>query len=163
MADDPGGVAGDGSTDDDAVTNGDREPPKDDDAVTNGDVSARIADLSRRARRDRERFEPPSDLPDEETALGFLLDGVAEVVGLYVEARTGEFVRFDDEEFAALERAMNEWLELYAECYGVDLEAEFTVREAAELLVDTHSIRETALLLTGVPDRDRRTAWSAGE
>ena len=143
MADDPGGSDDDGPSDD--------------------EVSVRIAELSRRARRDREQFEPPADPPDEERALGYLLDGVAEAVGVYVAARTGEFVRFDDEEFADLERAMNDWLELYAACYGVDLEADFTVREAAELLVDTHSIRETALLLTGVPDRDRRTAWSAGE
>ena len=167
MADDPGRVDdepsnGDGTADDDTLSNGDPERTEVDES-TNGDLSARIADLSRRARRDRAQFEPPSDPPDEDTALGYLLDGVGAAVGLYVEARTGEFVRFDDEEFADLERAMNDWLELYAACYGVDLEAEFTVREAAELLVDTHSIRETALLLTGVPDRDRRTAWSGGE
>jgi hypothetical protein len=124
------------------------------------DLSDRIAELSERARRDRESFEPPVDPPDEETALEYLVDGVGDVVGLYIEARTGELVRFDDAEFAMLERALNDWLDLYAACYGVDLEASFTVREAAELVVDTHSIRETAILLTNVPDRDRRKPWS---
>lgn len=123
------------------------------------DFSERIAALSERARRDREAFEAPTDPPDEERALSYLTDGVGDVVGLYVEARTGEQVRFDEAEFALLERALNDWLELYAACYGVDIEASFTVREAAELLVETHSIRDTALLLTNVPDRDDAKAW----
>ena len=126
------------------------------------DVSDRIAELSERARRDREEFEPPPDPPDEAAALGYLTDGVGSVVGLYVDARTGEKVRFDEAEFALLERALNDWLELYAACYGVDIDAAFTVREAAELLVDTHSIRDTAMLLTQVPERDTAEAWSRG-
>jgi hypothetical protein len=124
------------------------------------DVPGRIADLSERARRDRETFDPPPDPPDEEAALGYLTDGVGKVVALYIEARTGENFRFDDAEFALLERALNDWLELYAACYGSDLEGTYTVREAAELLVDTHSIRETAVMLTHVPERDHREAWS---
>jgi hypothetical protein len=126
------------------------------------EVSQRIAELSERARRDREAFEAPSEPPDEEAALGFLTDGVGDVVALYIEARTGEQVRFDDAEFALLERALNDWLELYAACYGTDLEGAYSVREAAELLVDTHSIRETAVLLTHVPERDREQAWPHG-
>jgi hypothetical protein len=124
-----------------------------------GEFSDRIAELSERARRDREAFDAPLDPPDEDAALEYLVDGVGDVVGLYIEARTGEQVRFGDAEFAMLERALNDWLDLYAACYGVDLDASFTVREAAELLVDTHSIRETAILLTNVPDRDRREPW----
>ena len=118
-----------------------------------------VAELSERARREREAFEPPPEPPDEEAALEYLTDGVGKVVALYIEARTGEPFRFDDAEFALLERAMNDWLELYAACYGTDLEATYTVREAAELLVDTHSIRETAVLLTHIPERDRRATW----
>ena len=95
------------------------------------DVSDRVAELSERARRDRVAFEAPSDPPDEAAALEFLTDGVGDVVALYIQARTGETVRFDDAEFALLERALNDWLELYAACYGTDLEATFTVREAA--------------------------------
>ena len=126
------------------------------------DVSERIAGLADRARRDREAFEPPPDPPDEPAALEYLTDGVGAVVGLYVDARTGEKVRFDEAEFALLERALNDWLELYAACYGIDIDGSFTVREAAELLVDTHSIRDTAMLLTGVPERDTAEAWSHG-
>jgi len=125
-------------------------------------VSDRIAELSEAARRDREGFEAPQDPPDEEAALEYLTDGVGQVVALYIDARTGEQVRFDDAEFALLERALNDWLELYAACYGTELEGAYSVREAAELLVDTHSIRETAVLLTQVPDRDRSQAWSHG-
>jgi len=126
------------------------------------DVSDRVAELSERARRDRVAFDAPSDPPDEEAALEFLTDGVGDVVALYIQARTGEKVRFDDAEFALLERALNDWLELYAACYGTDLDGAYSVREAAELVVDTHSIRETAVLLTHVPDRDRGQAWSHG-
>lgn len=124
------------------------------------DISDRIATLSARAERDREAFELPSDPPDEERALAYLVDGAGDAVGLYIEARTGENVRFDNAEFRLLERAFNDWLELYARCYGVDLETSFTLREAAELVVETHSIRETALLLTHVPERDSSKAWS---
>lgn len=122
----------------------------------------RIAELSEHARRDREAFEPPSTPPDEAAAVAYLTDGVGEVIGLYIEARTGEMVRFDKAEFALIERALNDWLELYAACYGVDIEADFTVREAAELLVETHSLRETASLLTRVPERDTGQQWVHG-
>ena len=124
------------------------------------DVSEHIAELSDRARRDRAAFEAPADPPDEAAALEYLTEGVGDVVALYIDARTGEGVRFDDTEFALLERAMNDWLELYAACYGRDLEGAYSVREAAELVVDTHSIRETAVLLTHVPERDRSQAWA---
>lgn len=121
-----------------------------------------ISDLAERARRDRERFSPPTDPPDEQSALRYLTEGVGDVVRLYIEARTGEKTRFDTVEFALLERALNDWLELYAACYGVDLDASFTVREVAELLVETHSIREAVLLLTCVPERNRSESWSTG-
>lgn len=123
------------------------------------DVSERIETLAERARRDREAFEPPSNPPDEEAAMTYLTEGVGEVVALYIDARTGEMVRFTDAEFVLLEQALNDWLELYAACYGANLDGVFTVREVAELVVDTHSIRESALLLTGIPDRDRGEAW----
>jgi hypothetical protein len=119
----------------------------------------RIAELSERARRDREAFAPPTDPPDEDAALGYLVDGVGDTVGLYIEARTGEMVRFGEAEFALLQRALNDWLELYARCYGLELELDVTVREAAELVVETHSLRETAMLLTGVPERDAGQQW----
>ena len=114
----------------------------------------RIHDLADRATKDCAAFEEPSDPPDEEQAMEFLQDGVGPAVSLYVEARTGGLmVHFPPDEYHALEGAINDWLELYAACYGVDVDANVTVREAAELLVDTHNIKDVAQILTGVPDR----------
>jgi hypothetical protein len=118
------------------------------------DPEERIETLARRARRDREAFVPPSDPPATEEATTYLREGVGPAVALYVEARTGdELVRFDPAAFERLEEAMNTWLELYAACHGAEIDAAFTVREAAELLVETHNVRHAAELLTRVPDR----------
>lgn len=117
------------------------------------DHSARIDELAERARRDRERFDPPEDPPDPDRAMEFLREGFGQAVLVYVDGRTDGWVRFGEEEFERLEAAMNEWLELYAECFGREITAEFTVREAAELLLETHNIRDVAQLLTHVPAR----------
>lgn len=110
----------------------------------------RIETLAARAREERERFEPPGD-PDER-ALSYLREGLWPVLSEYIEARSnGE--RLPAADHAALENALNRWLSLYARCYGVDIDAEFAVREAAEVFVDTHDIRDTAQLLTDVPAR----------
>lgn len=114
----------------------------------------RIADLAAEARRARESFEAPTAPPDEDRAVACARDGLGDVVALYVEARLeDEPVRFSAEEFDQLHRATNDWLAQYAGCYGVDVDPEATVRRAAELLVETHDVVETATLLTGVPDR----------
>lgn len=124
----------------------------------------RIADLARRAERDRAAFEPPADPPDEEQALRYLREGAGPAIALYAEARTGgEQVRFEQEAFAALESAMNDWLELYAACHGTDIDAEFTVREAAEILIRTENVRHTAEVLTKVPEREARPDASPAE
>lgn len=118
------------------------------------DYRDRIEALAARADSDRAGFEPPDDPPDEVRAMAFLREGVGPAVWCYVEGRTGgRMVRFDAEAFDALEGAMNDWLELYAACYGVDVDAEFTVRSAAELLLETRNVRDVAQLLTGVPER----------
>jgi hypothetical protein len=102
---------------------------------------------------DREQFSPPTDPPDEAKAMDFLREGAGPAISLYVEARTGGLmVHFPPEEYEALEGAMNTWLELYAACFGVDIEADWTLREAAELLVDTHNVRDVAVVLTRVPE-----------
>ena len=118
--------------------------------MNEADAGERIADLAARARADRESFEPPGDPPDEERAMEYLREGAGEAVWLYVEARVEGFVHISPGEFDKLEGAMNEWLELYAACYGVDMDADFTVRTAAELLIETHNIRDTAAMLTRV-------------
>ena len=90
----------------------------------------------------------------------YLQRGVAEIVSLYVEGRTGEYADFNDVEMALMERALNDWLTLYARCYGTEIDAAFTVREAAELVVETHNLMDTAQLLTSVPDRDPTRNWN---
>lgn len=124
--------------------------------MTHSEYWDRIAANADRARRARERFEPPEDPPDEQRALEFLREGLGPLVATYVEARTGggEPVAFSEVEFTLLQRALNDWLELYARCYGVTLDAQFTVREAAELLVETHNVHDVARALTKVPGRN---------
>lgn len=121
------------------------------------DYRDRIAALAERAAADHRAFDPPADPPDEERAVEFLREGVGDAVSCYVGARTGEFAPLDDEEMALLERAVNDWLELYARCHGTEIDAEFTVREVAELVVDTYDLADTAQLLTGVPERHHAT------
>ncbi|WP_255168008.1 hypothetical protein [Natrononativus amylolyticus] len=121
----------------------------------------RIAALERAAERDREAFA--ADAAEPADAPAYLREGAGPAIWLYVEARTGgRLVPFSEAEFSALEGAMNDWLELYARCHGVSLEAEFTVREAAELLLETRNVFDTAQLLTRVPDRTRETEPARG-
>lgn len=113
----------------------------------------RIDALAEQARRDLESFEPPSSPPDEERAMEFLRSGVGPAVGIYIDAHTGgDHVRFPPTELERLDRAMNDWLVLYARCYGVEIESEFSIREVAALVMETHDIKDTAQLLTQVPD-----------
>jgi hypothetical protein len=114
----------------------------------------RIEDLADRATADCAAFEPPADPPDEQQAMSYLRDGAGPAVSLYVEARTGGLmVHFSPDQYHALENAMNDWFELYAACYGVDVDADIALRKAAELLIDTHNIKDVAQILTGVPER----------
>lgn len=90
----------------------------------------------------------------EEAALVAARDGLGPVVALYVEARTGDdWVRFSETEMERLHRATNDWLAVYARCRGVDVDPDVTVREAAEVLIDTHDITDVAALLTGLHRR----------
>jgi hypothetical protein len=114
----------------------------------------RIRELADQATEDCAAFDPPETVPDEERAMTYLREGAGPAVSIYVEARTGgQMVHFPPDEYHALEGAMNAYLDLYGACYGVDIEPEFTIREAAELLVDTHNIKDVAQILTGVPER----------
>ncbi|MFB6309856.1 MAG: hypothetical protein ABEH64_01610 [Salinirussus sp.] len=113
----------------------------------------RIHDLADRADADRADFSPPADPPDADAAMEYLRDGAGPAIALYIEARTGgQMIHFPPEEYHALEGAMNTWLELYAACYGVEIESDRTLREAAELMIDTHNIRDVAAVLTHVPE-----------
>lgn len=126
----------------------------------------RIAALARRAERERasidseRRRDPDADgsdgegAVDSERATRYLREGAGEAIAVYVDGRTGgRRVPFSEPELAALEGAMNAWLECYALEYGVCLDADFTVREAAELLLATRNVHDVGRLLTGVPAR----------
>jgi len=121
--------------------------------MTDPALARRIDDLAASAERDRTDFSPPTDPPEPERAMHYLREGFGQAVWCYVDARTNGFDQIDPAEFETLEEAMNAWLELYARCYGHDIVAEFTVREAAELLLETHNVRDTAQVLTHVPER----------
>ena len=114
----------------------------------------RLADLAGAARETRREFDAPASPPDEERAMELLRTGFGPTVALYVEARTADRdVVFSAAELSLFHRAVNDWLDLYARAYGVDLEADVTVREAAQALLDTHHVGDTAQLLTRVPPR----------
>jgi hypothetical protein len=113
----------------------------------------RIHALADRADGHRAHFTPPASPPARKRAIQLLRQGAGPAVSLYVEARTGDrMVHFPPAEYHALEDAMNTWFELYAACYGVDLEADWALREAAQLLIDTHNIKDVAEKLTHVPE-----------
>ena len=117
----------------------------------------RIAALARRAERERTVLERADAPPHSDAPERYLREGAGQAIWLYVEARTGgRMVPLSAPELEALRTAMNRWFECYARCYGVDLEAEFTVREAAELLLQTRNIDDVGQLLTGVPERRSR-------
>ncbi|MFP9191158.1 hypothetical protein [Natronosalvus vescus] len=120
-----------------------------------GQYGSRIAALERQAERDHQTLADGTCDADPERARSYLREGVGPAVWIYVEARTGGRRRYiSPAEFDALERAMNRWFECYAACHGVDLEAEYTVREVAELLLETRNIHDVGELLTGVPVSD---------
>lgn len=125
--------------------------------MTDPELAGRIDELATSARRDREAFTPPDDPPDEERAMTYLREGFGQAVWCYVDARTNGFDQIDPDDFSTLEGAMNEWLGLYASCYGYEIEADATIRKAAELLLETHNVRDTAQVLTHVPGRDDPT------
>lgn len=129
--------------------------------VTDGDEGVRhsgyvhrIRDLADEARVTRESFDAPHPDEADERALQYARDGVGPVVALYIEARTAAWdVEFSGEELRLLHRALNDWFDLYARCYGVDLDASFSVRETAEVLLKTHNVHDTVQLQTCLPPR----------
>ncbi|WP_135662974.1 hypothetical protein [Halorhabdus rudnickae] len=113
----------------------------------------RIAALAERAGRARSGFLPPEEPPARDRALEYLRDGVGPAVALYQEASIDGAETLSPPESRRLDCVFEEWIELYAACYGVHLDVEASVAEAATLLGDGRSLRETARRLTGVPER----------
>jgi hypothetical protein len=118
-------------------------------------VAREVEALASRAEADREAFETPDDPPEVEEAHTYLREGAGQAIWLYVEGRTGgRYTEFSPEAFSRLEGAMNEWFSLYAACYGVETDPEVSIRTAAEALIDTENVHDTARILTGVPAGD---------
>lgn len=114
----------------------------------------RIAALADQARDDVESFQPPEQPPREDEAMTYLREGLGPIVLVYIDGRTGgQPAPFSETEFALMERALNDWLQLYARCYGEVVDCEVTIREAAELLIDTRNVQDVAQILTRVPQR----------
>ena len=132
--------------------------------MTHTEYWDRISDLAERATAAREAFVPPEEPPDEHRAMQLLREGVGPAIMIYVDARTGgDLTRFPDVEHSLLEQALNDFLELYASCYGYEIECRYSVREAAETLVATHNVADTAQLLTKVPPREEMPeGWKSG-
>lgn len=129
--------------------------------MTHTEYWEEISGLAEKAGTAREEFVPPEDPPDEQQAIEFLREGVGPAIMVYVDARTGEWVRFPPVEHSLLERALNDFLELYARCYGQEIDCQFSIREAAEALIETHNVRDVARILTHVPEREAMPdAWS---
>ena len=115
---------------------------------------ARIEAVVERYRADRNEFEAPADPPAPDRAMNYCREGLGPAVMIYVDARANDWgVRFSEREFDLLHEAMNGYLALYTACYGVETDPDATIREAAELLLDTHNIQDVAAMLTGVPER----------
>lgn len=91
--------------------------------------------------------------PDPDGALDVAREGVWPTLRIYIDARRTRH-RFSTTDHERLERALNDWLIVYAAAYGYEIDPAVPVREAGETFLDTHNIRDTAQVLTGVPPRD---------
>ncbi|MFB6111072.1 MAG: hypothetical protein ABEJ35_00890 [Halobacteriaceae archaeon] len=118
-----------------------------------------MSDLAARVRAARAAAHsapvPPDGIetPNAEAALDVLRDSFWPAVEVYIDART-EGVRLEPAEQATLDDAVEAALATYAAHYGYEIDPTVPVREAAETFLDTHDLRDTAQLLTGVPSRD---------
>jgi hypothetical protein len=125
-----------------------------DDAAA-GSYADRIRWTARRAERavGRTAGDSAPDRDSDDRAMTILREGLGPALSIYVEARTGGLDELAPGDHRALRRAVNRWLEAYTACYDVEFEAGFTLQEAATVLVDTRNVRDTAQLLTDVPER----------
>ena len=117
-------------------------------------VAERIEALTARARRERDSLTvAPEAVPAEDRAMEYLRNGFGPTVWCYVDARTGSKAILTDAQMSKLDRGTNDWLAVYARCHGTEIDLDLSVRSAAEVLVETRNVRDTAQLLTDVPPR----------
>ena len=80
--------------------------------------------------------------------------GFGPVIAMYIEARIkGKLIPITPEQFERIESIMNGWLEIYAKYHGEDIEANFSIREASLLFLETHDIQDVAEMLTKIPKK----------
>ncbi|WP_435358295.1 hypothetical protein [Haloarchaeobius sp. DFWS5] len=115
-------------------------------------VTVRVDELVADVAAAESAFEPPADGEAEAQALDYCREGVGPTVLLYADCRTGG-PHLPAAECRRLESVLNRWLDLYARCYGVEMDCAFALQTAAEVFVQTHNARDVAQLLTTVPDR----------
>ena len=117
------------------------------------DFSDRIEILEGELRREIERNHS-SRLVEWDSALDCLMIGFGPVIAMYIEARIkGKLIPITPEQFERIESIMNGWLEIYAKYYGEDIEANFSIREASLLFLETHDIQDVAEMLTKIPKK----------
>ena len=117
-------------------------------------IAERIDALTARASRERDSFAvDPEDVPAEEQAMEYLRNGFGPTIWCYVDARTGDWESLSESQMACLDHGTNDWLTVYARCHGTEIDLDVSVRSAAELLIETRNVRDTAQLLTGIPPR----------
>lgn len=120
--------------------------------ATEASISDRIDRIADRADRAKAAATIDGD-PQPEDAIDIARDGMWPTLRIYIDARrTGH--RFADQDHDRLERALNDWLIVYAAAHGYDIDPAVPVREAGEAFLDTHNVRHTAQVLTGVPPRE---------
>tara|TARA_A100001037_G_scaffold288499_1_gene299210 strand:+ start:20396 stop:20776 length:381 start_codon:yes stop_codon:yes gene_type:complete len=92
---------------------------------------------------------------DWDSALECLMMGFGPIVAMYLEARIkGKLIPITQNQFEKIELIMNGWLEIYARYYGEEIEANFSVRDAALLFLETHDIQDVAEILTKIPNKN---------
>lgn len=122
--------------------------------TTTTTIAERIDALTARAHRERESFRvDPDEVPATGRAMEYLRNGFGPTVWCYVDARTGSWESLTESQMTLLDRGTNDWLAVYARCHGTEIDLDVSVRSAAEVLIETRNVRDTAQLLTGVPPR----------
>lgn len=102
-----------------------------------------VARLVARSHRQCEEFDPETDDPER-----CLSVGVEPIVSLYVEVRRSDHGPLSPIEQSLLERALNDWLSLYAASHETSFHAHFTVHEMA-VAYATGELRQTVDGLLG--------------
>lgn len=97
-----------------------------------------VAQLVAQSQQDAEDFDPESDDTDR-----CFSDGLEPIVELYIDVRQAEHERLTPVEQSLLERALNDWLSLYAACHDVSFNAHFTVHEMAVAYAADGELRPT--------------------